>query len=207
MGWATALSAGASILGSVLGGRSQDRAAEAQRAEIARTRAQNQKNFETSVGYLSPYAVGGKDAYNQALAGSGALGAVAQQNYMNAFTGGPFLQGMITNAGNALNSQYAATGRSPYGGNAINALYAQNANLWNNAYQQQLQNLYTGSGQGIGAAGTIMGGSSSLANANNALTAQYGQSQQQQGQNQSNMFSSIFGTLSKGIAGMGKQTA
>jgi hypothetical protein len=182
--------------------QAQKKGSDAQSAAIAAQMAQNQRNFETAKGYLSPYATSGQSAYQQALAGSGALGTEAQQQYMNAFTGGPYLTAMQTQAGNALNSQYAATGHSPYGGNAVNALYAQNANLWNQAYQQQLQNLYTGSGQGIQAAGGIMSGTGAQAQAGNQLTGMQSNVLGQQAQNNATMYQNMFGTAAKTVSGL-----
>jgi hypothetical protein len=202
MGVELAVAAGLSAYGAYQSSKAQKSGSDAQSAAIAAQMAQNQRNFETAKGYLSPYATSGQSAYQQALAGSGALGAGAQQQYMNAFTGGPYLTGMQTQAGNALNSQYAATGHSPYGGNATKALFDQDAYLWNQAYQQQLQYLYTGSGQGIQAAGGIMSGTGAQAQTGNQLTGMQVGVIGQQAQNQANMYSNVFGTAAKTVGGL-----
>jgi hypothetical protein len=152
---------------------------------------ENTSGFQNAMGYLTPYATGGSSAFQNALAGSGALGAGAQQQYMAGFTGGPYLQGMIKNAGEALNNQYAATGRSPYGGNAINALYSQNASLWNNSYQQQLQNLLQQANVGLGASNSILSGYGQLAGVNSGLIS-----------NLNSVNSNISGNLSSTNSGL-----
>jgi hypothetical protein len=165
-----AIGAGAGVAGGVLAANQTNDNSQQQLENIDKARAQNKEYYNQGVGALNPYNQGGQSAFSQYNNFSGANGADAQNAAFSSFTGGPYLAQMQANAGNALNSQYAATGRSPYGGNAINALYAQNAGLWNNALNQQMGYLQQGAGMGLQAGQGIMTGAGTAMGANNQLT-------------------------------------
>jgi hypothetical protein len=169
MGFGQIAGAAAGIAGGVMAGNQTNENAQQSLANIDAARKQNQQYWNQGYNALNPYNTGGQSAFNQFNAFSGAGGADAQNAAFASFTGGPYLAAMQKNAGDAMNSQMAATGHSPYGGNAINALYQQNAGLWNNALNQQMNWLQSSSGMGLQAGQGIMSGAGTAMNANNQL--------------------------------------
>jgi hypothetical protein len=198
MGIGQVIGAGAGIAGGVMAANQTNENAEQSLANINAARQQNQQYWNQGFNALNPYNTGGQSAFNQFNAFSGGMGADAQNAAFASFTGGPYLAAMQKNAGDALNSQMAATGHSPYGGNAINALYQQNAGLWNNALNQQMNWLQQGSGMGLQAGQGIMSGAGTAMNANNQLT---GMANQAIGQQVDPMAGALTG-LGKAFGGM-----
>lgn len=156
------LGAGASILGSVLGGKSQKKAAQsAQQSQEGMSReaiAEQQRQFDQLQVLLKPYVSAGTGA----LAGQqdllGLNGQQAQQGAIGNLENNPFFKSQYQQAENAMLQNAAATG-GLRGGNFQEALADNRSNMLYNTVQGQITNLggLAANGQnaanGVGTAG------------------------------------------------------
>lgn len=160
--WGALIGAGASILGSVMGGNSQKKAAQsAQRSQEGMSReaiAEQQRQFDQLQALLKPYVSAGTGA----LAGQqdllGLNGQQAQQGAIGNLENSPFFKSQYQQAENAMLQNAAATG-GLRGGNFQEALADNRSNMLYNTVQGQLQgygNLVAGgqnAAAGVGTAG------------------------------------------------------
>lgn len=156
------LGAGASILGSVLGSKSQKKAAQsAQQSQEGMSReaiAEQQRQFDQLQALLKPYVSAGTGA----LAGQqdllGLNGQQAQQGAIGNLENSPFFKSQYQQAENAMLQNAAATG-GLRGGNFQEALADNRSNMLYNTVQGQITNLggLAANGQnaanGVGTAG------------------------------------------------------
>lgn len=160
--WGAILGAGASILGSVFGSRSQaksaDKASQAQQDLTRESIAEQRRQFDHIQGLLSPYVQSGNNALVQQNDLMGLNGFEKQQNAINNLNNSPFLQSAYRQAENALLQNASATG-GLRGGNLQSALADNRMNMLNQAYNNQIQNLGglvsigQNAGAGVGNAG------------------------------------------------------
>lgn len=138
------LGVGASVIGSVLGSRSQKKAAEkASQAQQETTQAsidEQRRQFDHIQGLLEPYVQSGNNALTQQGDLMGLNGVQAQQTAIDNLNNSPFLQSAYRQAENAILQNASATG-GLRGGNIQSALADNRMNMLNQAYQNQLQNL------------------------------------------------------------------
>ena len=138
------------------------------------------EQYLQNVGYETPYMNFGQNAMGSLTSGTGVLGdflgmngSAAQQKAMASYQTSPFFQQMQTNAGNATLAQYAGQGQM--GGNALNALYQQNAGQDYAQYNNYL-------GQMSGYLGGLQGQVNTGLSATNALAGVGTQAAATQGQ-------------------------
>lgn len=160
--WGAILGAGASILGSVFGSRSQaksaDKASQAQQDLTRESIAEQRRQFDHIQGLLSPYVQSGNNALVQQNDLMGLNGFEKQQNAINNLNNSPFLQSAYRQAENTLLQNASATG-GLRGGNLQSALADNRMNMLSQAYNNQIQNLGglvsigQNAGAGVGNAG------------------------------------------------------
>jgi hypothetical protein len=144
------LGAGAlSGLGSLGGSYLQSQAAQ-QAAQI------QLQIYNQNKGLATPFIQQGQSASNLLGNYLGANGTQAQSRAMAGYQTSPFFQQMVNTAAQNTGNQYSAAGAGP-SGNYLNALYAQNAGLWQNQYNTTLAQLAGLSGQGISSLGALTG--------------------------------------------------
>lgn len=138
------LGVGASVVGSVLGSRSQKKAADkASQAQQETTQAsidEQRRQFDHIQGLLEPYVQSGNNALTQQGDLMGLNGVQAQQSAIDNLNNSPFLQSAYRQAENAILQNASATG-GLRGGNVQSALADNRMNMLHQAYQNQLQNL------------------------------------------------------------------
>jgi hypothetical protein len=136
-------------LGSFLGGSAQ--------ASAAQQAAQTQLNiYNQNKQLATPYINNGTNASNLLANYLGANGTQAQSQAMQGYQTSPFFQQMVNTAGQNTANQYSAAGGGA-SGNYLNALYNQNAGLWQNQYNTTLSQLSGLSGQGVSSLGALTG--------------------------------------------------
>lgn len=160
--WGLVAGVGASLLGNVLGGRKQAKAAEqASQAQQQATQAsldEQRRQFDHIQGLLRPYVQAGEMALSQQGDLMGLNGFDKQQTAIDNLNNNPFLQSAYRQAENALLQNASATG-GLRGGNMQSALAENRMNMLHQAYQGQLQNLGgmvsigQNAGAGVGNAG------------------------------------------------------
>lgn len=159
------LGAGASIIGGVLGNRSQKKAAQsANQSQEGMSReaiAEQQRQFDQLQALLKPYVSAGTGALTGQQDLLGLNGQKAQQGAITNIENSPFFKSQYQQAENALLQNAAATG-GLRGGNFQEALADNRSNMLYNNVQGQLQNygnLVTGgqnAAAGVGTAGQNM---------------------------------------------------
>jgi len=136
----------ASGVGSYLG-------SQAQADAMKQAAALQQSRYEQNVGLETPYMNAGTNALGTLQNYLGLNGTTAQSAAMNGYQNSPFFTQMQTNAGNAAMGQYAGQGKM--GGNALNALYQQNAAMDYGQYNNYLNQLSGLTSTGAGAANAL----------------------------------------------------
>ncbi|WP_131669255.1 hypothetical protein [Psychrobacter pygoscelis] len=152
------LGAGASIIGGVLGGRSQRKAAQAassaQQGMSREAIAEQQRQFDAMQKLLNPYVTAG----NQALTGQqdllGLNGNPAQQQAIASIENSPFFKSQYQQAEDAIRQNAAATG-GLRGGNIQEALADNRSNMLYANVMNQNQNLAALTGMGANAAAGV----------------------------------------------------
>jgi len=182
-----------SFIGGLFGGGAQKKAAnqamQAQTAALNRAIDIGNQQFQQTRSDYMPYTQAGTAAIGDlsALLGLGGLGGVSETGATQAgrdrqadaiaqLQQGPLYQSLYRNGEEALLQNAAATG-GLRGGNAQRGLADFGSDVLANVYQNQLANLNTVAGLGLGATGSVA--SFGANNANNAagLTTQIGQAQ------------------------------
>jgi hypothetical protein len=158
---ASAIGGLGSIFGSSTQANAQLQAAQIQAQEQAAALAQQKQFFDTGLAAETPFMNTGTTANTTLANAYGLNGTGAQQNYVNSFTGGPYLTAMQNNAAAQAEAQI---GKGGFGGNLINALFNQNAGLWNTAYNNQLAGIQGLSNTGSNAANSVMGNATGAGN-------------------------------------------
>ena len=156
------LGAGASIIGGVLGNKSQKKAAaSAQQSQEGMSReaiAEQQRQFDQLQALLKPYVSAGTGALTGQQDLLGLNGQKAQQGAIGQIENSPFFKSQYQQAENAMLQNASATG-GLRGGNFQEALADNRSNMLYNNVQGQLQNygnLVTGgqnAAAGVGTAG------------------------------------------------------
>lgn len=171
----TALIAGGSIGGGLLSGIFGQQGAQ-QQADALKYAAnlQDQRFKQFAVPALQPFVGAGQGAAGSLANYLGINGQPAQQNALNAYSSGPFMQDWVNTANRNTALAGAAQGGGALSGNVLNALYQQNAGMWQGQYNTFLQQLAGLSGQGVGAAGALAGVGTTSAAQQGAFTGQAG---------------------------------
>lgn len=176
--WGALLGAGASILGNVLGSRSQKKAAEkASQAQQETTQAsldEQKRQFDHIQNLLNPYVQAGHTALGQQSDLMGLNGVQSQQTAIDNLNNSPFLQSAYRQAENAILQNASATG-GLRGGNIQSALADNRMNMLHQAYQGQLQNLGNAVSIGQNAAAGVGNAGANFANNVSSLNQNMGQ--------------------------------
>lgn len=142
--WGALLGGAASIIGGVLGNKSQkDSASSSQRSQEAMSReaiAEQRRQFDLMQNLLKPYVNAGSGALTGQQDLMGLNGQEAQQNAVNGIEQSPFFQSQYQQAENALLQNASATG-GLRGGNMQEALADNRSNMLFGNVQSQMQNL------------------------------------------------------------------
>lgn len=194
------LGAGASIIGGVLGSRSQKKAAQsANRSQEGMSReaiAEQKRQFDQLQALLKPYVSAGTGALSGQQDLLGLNGQKAQQGAIAQIENSPFFKSQYQQAENALLQNAAATG-GLRGGNFQEALADNRSNMLYNNVQGQLQNygnLVTGgqnAAAGVGTAGQNM--ANQVGQQLNSIGASQAGYALAKGQANQNMWGSILG--------------
>ena len=170
---------GALAIGSIAGGLISGAGAQsagAQEAAALQQAAANQMTmYHNNVNLSQPYRDAGTNATNLLGNYLGANGTAAQSAAINGYQTSPFFNQMVKNAGDTTMAQYA--GKGQMGGNALNALYNQNAGLWQNQYNTTLGQLSGLSNTGAGVTNSLMGNGTAAAAQQGNLLSQSAQAQ------------------------------
>lgn len=141
--WGALIGAGASIIGGVLGNRSQKKAAQsAQQSQEGMSReaiAEQQRQFDQLQALLKPYVSAGTGALTGQQDLLGLNGQQAQQGAIGQIENSPFFKSQYQQAENAMLQNASATG-GLRGGNFQEALADNRSNMLYNNVQGQLQN-------------------------------------------------------------------
>jgi len=150
-GWGSAISGAAGLYGSYMQSQAAKDAANAQVGASRDAIAEQQRQFNRIQEILSPYVVGGSNAFfkQQDLIGLG--GQAAQQKAIDALQNSPLMQSQIAQGENAMRQNAAATG-GLRGGNMQSALMQFRPQLLNQMVNERFNQLGTISQQGLGAA-------------------------------------------------------
>lgn len=137
------LGAGASIIGGILGNKSQKKAAaSAQQSQEGMSReaiAEQQRQFDQLQALLKPYVSAGTGALTGQQDLLGLNGQKAQQGAIGQIENSPFFKSQYQQAENAMMQNASATG-GLRGGNFQEALADNRSNMLYNNVQGQLQN-------------------------------------------------------------------
>ena len=174
-----------SYLGASKQADAQKQAAQLQAQEQQKALDQQKAFFNTGLGYEQPFINTGNTANTTLGNAYGLNGNAAQSEYMKNFQNSPFFTQMVDNAAKTTQAQTKSGG---FSGNLIDALYKNNAGLWNQDYQNQLTGIQGLSNTGANAANSVMG---SATNAGNSAASTIGNFSNQIGQNTANAGSSM----------------
>jgi hypothetical protein len=163
-------SVGGGLISGIFGQQGSQQTADAMKYAANLQHQQYLQNAQT----VQPFIGAGAGAAGSLASYLGVNGQGAQQGAMNAYQTGPFFQTALNTANRNTSNAYAAMGGA-VGGNALNALYTQNAGLWNQQYNTFLQQLMGLSAQGVGAAGALTGAGTQAAATAGGLYGQAGQ--------------------------------
>lgn len=137
-----AISAGASLLGGIAGGKGASKAAKIQAAAYQKGIDEQQREFGVVQGNNKPYMDAGTDALSAFLnlIGLGTGGAAGQQTAINGLKTSPLFTSQYDQGLDAINQSAAATGGLRGGNNALNESNF-GAALLSSIIQNQLGNL------------------------------------------------------------------
>lgn len=173
-------SLGGGVLSGIFGQQGSQQTAAALRHAADLQHAQYLQNAQT----LQPFIGAGAGAAGSLANYLGVNGQGAQQGAMNAYSSGPFMKNWVdtTNRNTALAASAQGAGLS---GNVLDALFKQNAGLYQGQYNTFLQQLAQLSQQGLS-------GGAALAGVGTTAAA-----------NQGNLFGQAGQALGSGTAGLG----
>ncbi len=165
----------ASLAGGLISGNAAQQGAEAQAAAMTYAANLQHQQYLQNVGYETPYMNAGTNALGMYGNYLGLNGTGAQQTAMAGYQNSPFFQQMQKNAGDTTMAQYAGQGQM--GGNALNALYQQNAGMNYQQYNNYLGQLSGVSQQGLSATNALAGAGTQAAATQGQLIAGAGAAQ------------------------------
>lgn len=227
---AATVAGGLGLAGSVLGARSQTKAAKnaanaqvqsndaaiaAQERSSQAAIAEQQRQFDYTKGLLNPYVQSGYGALGQQQDMLGLHGGGAQQSIIDSLQNSPFFKAQLQQGNNALLQNAAATG-GLRGGNIQSALGQFAPNLLNQVFQNHYanlggltnlgQNAAAGTGQAaMGMANTIGQIGTNAGNNTASLLSASGDARANaalsQGATSAGLFSGIGNLASNGILG------
>jgi hypothetical protein len=156
----------------------------------AQTSAANLQNsqFQQTRATLAPFVQSGQNANAVYANLSGANGAGPQSTALNSMAQNPYMSAMQSTA-NAQTLAAAGSAGAGVGGNVLNALYGQNAGLYNSVMSQQEGLLQNEAQMGLNAAGAT------------------GQAGANAAQSQGNFLSQAGATMGSATAGVGNALA
>lgn len=174
---------GASLAGGLISGNAAEKGAEAQAAAMRYAADLQHQQYEQDVSLSAPWRTAGSGAMSSLQDYLGLNGADAQSKAFASFQNSPYFTQMESNADEALKNSYASKGVN--GGNLLQALFNNNAGMWNQDYQTFLGNLSGVSQQGLAATNALSGAGTALA------------------QSQGNLISGAGAAMGAGILGQG----
>lgn len=168
-----AISAGASILGSIAGGKGASKAAKIQAQAYQQGLAQQQAQFAQTRQDMMPYLNAGTQALGAQSTLLGLNGNDQQQAAIDALKASPAFTSLFNTGQDAILANAAATG-GLRGGNTQNSLARFGSDTLAQVIQNQLAGLGGLSGMGQGAASNLGSLGQSNANAQSQLYGQIG---------------------------------
>lgn len=173
---AAGISAGASLLGGITGGKGAAKAARIQAQAYQQGIAEQQREFNTAQQNFAPYLAGGDQALTGTLNLLGLNGDAAQGAAIDALKASPAFTSLYNTGADTILQNAAATG-GLRGGNTNNSLAQFGSNLLASVIQNQLSNLGGLVNVGSGAVGNLGSLGQSNANAVADLLAKQGNAQ------------------------------
>lgn len=173
MAWVgPAVSAGASLLGGITGGKGASKAAKIQADAYKQGIAEQQREFNTIQGNNAPYMAAGTSGLDQLLTLLGVNGSPGQQSAIDALRNSPLFTAPYQTGQDTILANASATG-GLRGGNTEDALSRFGADLLNQVIGNQTGNLFnlTQIGQAA-ASGTNAAALSTGNNISNLLSQQ-----------------------------------
>ena len=164
-----------SIVGGVISGAGAKSAGDAEASALNNAAANQMTMYNNNVTLSEPYRTAGTNATTSLGNYLGTNGSAAQTAAMNGYQTSPFFNQMVKTAGDTTMAQYA--GKGQMGGNALNALYNQNAGLWQNQYNTTMGQLSGLSNMGAGVTNSLMGQGTQAAAQQGNLQSQAAQAQ------------------------------
>jgi hypothetical protein len=165
-----------SLAGGLFSGLFANAGAQANASALRYAAGLQNAQYQQNAATLQPFIGQGAGASNLLGNYLGVNGNPAQSGAMANYQNSPFFQMMLKTADtNTLNA--AGAGGAGISGNALNALYGQNANLWQNQFNTTMGQLSGLAGQGVGAAGALAGSGTALAQSQGNLYGQSGAAQ------------------------------
>jgi hypothetical protein len=165
----------ASVGGGLMSGQAAKKGAKQQAAAAREAAALQEKRYQENVGYAKPYMTAGTNALDMYSDYLGMNGGDAQSKAMRGYQTSPFFQQNVQNTADATSAQYAAHGMT--GGNLLDALYKNNAGMWNQEYQNYLGQLKGVTDQGLNATNSLAGTGTQSAATQGNLISQAGAAQ------------------------------
>jgi hypothetical protein len=168
MGLESLLGVAGAVGGGLFSGMQAKKGAKQQAAALREAAQLQQKRYEENVGYARPYMSAGTNALGMYGDFLGMNGGDTQARAMQNYQTSPFFQQNVKNTADATAAQYAAHGQT--GGNLLDALYKNNAGMWNQEYQNYLGQLKGVTDQGLNATTALAGvGTQSAATQGNLI--------------------------------------
>lgn len=199
MGWvAPVIGAVGAVAGGMMQKNAAKHASDAQQATTQASIDEQRRQFDNARQLLDPYAKAGLAGLDSQANLMGINGNAAQEGAILNIEQSPLLQSMYKQAENAILQNASATG-GLRGGNIQSALADNRMNMFNQAVQQQMQNLGGMVSVGQNAAAGVGNNGMALANNITQLNQNMGQSQAgyhlARGQAYQNMYDGLIGSV------------
>lgn len=163
------------IGGGLISGMFAQQAGSQESQALQQAAADQMTMYNNNVNLSQPYRTAGTGATNSLENYLGVNGAGAEAKAMAGYQTSPFFNQMVNTAANNTMAQYA--GQGLMGGNALNALYNQNAGLWQNQFNTSMGQLAGLSNMGAGVTNSLMGQGTQAAQNQGNLLSQSAQAQ------------------------------
>lgn len=159
--WAVGISAGASVLGGIMGSKASNKAAKAQQEASAAQIAEERRQYDTTRADFAPYRSSGYNSLNK-------LNRL-ENGDMSGFYTSPDYNFRRTEGTRGINNSFAARGGAA-SGNALRELTRFSSNLAGGEFANYWNRLKSMSDQGFGATGqTAQAGQNATTGITNAL--------------------------------------
>lgn len=175
-GAASAISAGASLLSGIVGGKGADKAAKTQAAAYQKGIDEQQREFGITQQNFAPYLAAGNKSLSSVMDLLGLNGADTQGTAIGTLKGSPAFTSLYNTGQDTILQNASATG-GLRGGNTQSSLANFGSGLLSTVIQNQLSNLGGLVSTGAGATGNLGGLAQNNANAVSNLLGQQGSAQ------------------------------